>query len=278
MNAACSRSDCRRRRAFELEALMDLQHCSDQSGDVLGRRERTSPSFEAAISDPAANFEVFLPEGRKRILSTKKEPFRYICKLQADPSVGNCTGTLIAEDKVLTAAHCLTTGIAAADIVVIPAKRGPGTTRTNEPFGRVRVTRIDRHPSVSNCGGRDFAVLTLATRVGRETGVWSRMRAMDPKWLQRVKVNIAGYPRDKHSHGDQLWFSYDDVVGAGGTVIEYANDTFAGMSGAPIWIRWQGLRSIVGIHLCADQPGAPRGNRGLLFTDPILTQIRSWAA
>ena len=227
-------------------------------------------------SRPPWDQEVIGTDTRTRILSTAKVPFRYICKLQADPAVGNCTGTVVAGNKVLTAAHCVTS-VAAADITVIPAKRAAGTTASAEPFGRVGVTRIDFNAGFTSCGDRDYAVLTLSKSVASTVGTWPRMSAMDPAKIRSIKkVNLAGFPRDLNAVGDHMYWTYDDVVTAAGATLEYEHDTFSGMSGAPIWIRWQNVRTIIGIHQCADQPGAPVGNKGLLFTTPVLADIATW--
>ena len=220
--------------------------------------------------------EVFTPDTRRRILSTTGTPFRYICKTQVDPSFGNCTGTIIAANKVLTVAHCVES-LDAADIEVIPAKRKAGTDRNSEPFGRIGVTRIDFNAGFTGCGDLDYAVLTLSKSVATQIGTWSRLRAIDPaKILQIKKMNLAGFPRDLHPLGDEMYSTYNDVVGAAGATLEYEHDTFEGMSGGPIWIRWQNTRTIIGIHQCADQPGPPVGNRGLLFTEGILADISGW--
>lgn len=230
----------------------------------------------SSVVRPPIEREVFPPDTRVRVLSTLDVPFRYICKLQGDPTIGNCTGTIIAGNKVLTAAHCVE-GVAAADVTVIPAKRSAGTSKTAEPFGRVGVTRIDFNTGFGHCGAQDYAVLTLARSVARQIGTWPRRRAMDPAQLLRIrKVNIAGYPRDRHPLGDEMYLAYENLVTATGTTLEYENDTESGMSGSPIWIRWQEMRTIVGIHQCADQPGAPVGNKGLLFTPTILADIDLW--
>jgi V8-like Glu-specific endopeptidase len=220
--------------------------------------------------------EVIGPDTRQRILATTGVPFRYICKLQADPTVGNCTGTIIAANKVLTAAHCVDS-VDAADIEVIPAKRQAGTDSTAEPFGRIGVTRIDFNAGFVGCGDLDYAVLTLSKSVATQIGTWPRLRAMDPAQILRIKkTNLAGFPRDLNALGDEMYWTYDNVLTAVGATLEYEHDTFEGMSGSPMWIRWQDVRSIIGIHQCADQPGPPVGNKGLLFTAGILADIDGW--
>jgi glutamyl endopeptidase len=241
-----------------------------------GARSPWGSAMFGVETQRSLDHEVFLPDTRVRILSTLEIPFRYICKLQGDPAVGNCTGTIIAGNKVLTAAHCVE-GVAAGDVSVIPAKRSAGASKTAEPFGRIGVTRIDFNPGFGHCGHLDYAVLTLARSVASQIGTWPRLNALDPAKLRRIgKVNIAGFPRDRHPLGDEMYLAYDKIVTAAGTTLEYEHDTESGMSGSPIWIRWQNVRTIIGIHQCADQPGAPIGNKGLLFTSGILADVARW--
>lgn len=76
-----------------------------------------------------------------------------------------CGGTLIAQDRVVTAAHCLTEHVALAkrdraadDIRVVTGHRRSGTP--------VKVASVWRHPDfVDVTKGDDVAVLTLAEKV-----------------------------------------------------------------------------------------------------------------
>ncbi|MEZ4682797.1 MAG: hypothetical protein R2932_52175 [Caldilineaceae bacterium] len=59
-------------------------------------------------------------------------------------------------------------------------------------------------------------------------------------------------------------------------LLEYENDTEAGHSGSPVWVKRSlsvGGRTLVGIHIGFD-PATRRANRAVAITPAILTFIR----
>ena len=56
--------------------------------------------------------------------------------------------------------------------------------------------------------------------------------------------------------------------------IAYALDTFGGHSGSPVWLRWQGVRTLVAVHT---QNGGGRGfNRGVRISADVLANVKAW--
>lgn len=215
---------------------------------------------------------------RRRIDATSDIPWRYICKIEtsATGTRPGGTGTLIAPNKVLTAAHVVADA-AVANIRVIPGKRGPTRSRRDEPFGNAMASRKDIAARFVTPGDEnDYAVVTLSEPIGRDVGHWSRVAVWDDDRVRLRKSNLAGYPSDRHPTRDHLYHAYHEQVAVSGQRMEYLHDTFRGMSGSPVWIRWEETRTIVGVHVSMDDGVGVISNRGVHITDAVLTEIRSW--
>ena len=256
-------------------------------GDEAGEGEDgVDPATEASLLAEAADYQVIGVDTRKRIRDTRVDPFRYLCKI----SPPGCTGTLIAPNKVLTAAHCVynrTTKRRYRGSRVIPGKNGPSTSKTNEPFGFARAIRADFPRAFAtartymDAWPHDFAVITLDRPIGRTVGWWKRIRAIPAAQLRRVRLNTAGYPGDKG--GQHLYWTFNRVVSVRGRRVEYLHDTYGGQSGSPVWVRWKNNRSIVAIHVARDDAGRPGAtpivaNRGVAITPDVLATIRTWVS
>lgn len=234
--------------------------------------------------DPG-DYQVIGVDERRLVRMTTKPPFRYICKLEClfvHPRTkrqrrGGCTGTLIAANKVLTAAHCLyRRGYGfARQIRVIPAKRG-----SQEPFGHAFASKInvpDRYRNAKGAARRrpyDYGIITINKPLGRKAGWWRSLKAAPRSLLLKNPVHTTGYPGDKG--GQQQYYARNKVVKVHRRRIEYLLDTFGGQSGSPIWIRQGSKRVIIGVHTTMDIPGGPVANAGLRLTPAILATIRHW--
>lgn len=141
----------------------------------------------------------------------------------------------------------------AAEIMVSPAYDG-----SVAPFGTYRASQTFCDPGWLNGNNDpmlDFGALRIDdASVGQRLG-WFGYAAYDGKQLNKMLLNVCGYPTDRsprtqHYNGGRL----DDVDSR---FLRYSFDTVGGMSGAPIFARFDTQRVVVGIHTS----GNDRANR-----------------
>ncbi len=192
------------------------------------------------------------------VADTTTLPWRSIALLSITYEDGNrATGTgWFYSDRALgTAGHNIRHPRygQAGEIMVSPAYDG-----SVAPFGTYRATRTWCDPrwlATADDPALDFGALRIDDpTVGQRLG-WFGYAAYDSRQLNKLLLNVCGYPTDRqprtqHFNGGRL----DDVDPS---FLRYSFDTVGGMSGAPIFSRFDTQRVVVGIHTS----GNDRGNR-----------------
>jgi glutamyl endopeptidase len=262
--------------------------------------ETSSAQQEWELDTASAEYNVIgARDDRVRVANTTAVPFRHICKLEmtfTDPRTRALrhfigTGTLVAQSKVLTAAHCIfdrdhNFGYATS-IRVIPGKNGPGRSRREEPLGFALSRRLDVAANWRTApNGRaampfDYGVITLDRPLGRRVGWWRRIGHVHDALFKQNRVNTSGYPGSAPAghpgNGNYQYRVYDRVVRAMPQRLEYVHDVMGGQSGSPIWVRWQQARKIIGIVTTHDDPlTSVVANTGVRITPSVLNDIRGW--
>ncbi len=236
-------------------------------------------------------FELVGKDGRKRIYSTKKVPFRWTCMLYLDfpdpDKKGGVirfrgSGVLVANRHILTCGHNLYgryTGSKGTSTTryVRRVYAYPGRSGSSKPFGFTTAKKIKVHAKwKKNKNPRyDLGMIRLRKSLGttsykslngEKLGYWgsktngfkTRIIPFKNSELQNKMVNVAGYPIDKPL---ELWWDADRISHAkpkaGNQLIYYKTDTCAGNSGGPVWLynSRKGGRFLIAIHTGTCLPG-----------------------
>jgi glutamyl endopeptidase len=82
---------------------------------------------------------------------------------------------------------------------------------------------------------------------------------------------LAGYPGDKPFA--EMWGMARKIKTVTAKTLVYDIDTMGGQSGAPVYVKRNGQRFVVGIH----NYGATTGNSATRITQPVYDRLKIWS-
>lgn len=231
---------------------------------------------EAFVEEAVQTLELIIGrDERVRITQTGQIPWRRLCALRILFPSGvtyRGTGFLIGPRAVATAGHCVylhNQGGWARSIEVIPGCNG-----TQRPYGQAVAT------SFRSVGGwvtskkpeSDYGCIILPSGAfgGRSIGSFG-LAAFPPQVLLAQTAVLAGYPGDKPFA--EMWGMERRIKTVSSTTLVYDIDTMGGQSGAPVYIKRNGNRYVVGIH----NYGASSGNSATRITQPVYENLLNWS-
>jgi M6 family metalloprotease-like protein len=212
------------------------------------------------------NLGTFIPysvigeDTRTAVIDTLEFPSRAVVQIVFKSKTGEnhlCSGSLISEDTVLTAGHCIHSGSNQgelySDYVVYP-----GRNKIVKPFGSCGVVKAYTlqgwvaAEAVYDTRNYDIGALKLDCKVGRSTG-WFGLRAFEGAETG-LSTTVHGYAGDKLPPGVQ-WLSTDEVRAMHDLKGFYKNDTYGGTSGSPVYSGDEYI--IFGVHTNGAHNGEP---------------------
>ena len=171
----------------------------------------------------------------------------------------------------ISAGHCVylhAQGGWARSVTVIPGCNG-----TAKPFGQAVATQF------RSVGGwlygkkpeSDYGCVVLPPGAfSQNLGSFGFAAFPSSVLLARPAV-LAGYPGDKPFA--ELWGMRRKVKTVTAKTLVYDIDTVGGQSGAPVYIKRNGQRYVVGIH----NYGAATGNSATRITQPVHQRLLAWS-
>lgn len=251
--------------------------------------EASSPLLLGAANKSIVGVESVLGDDeRERVLETTAYPFSAIAALEitaADNSRWGGTGWFITPRVLITAGHCVYIHSSenpraqgwVRSIRVIPGRNGTGPQ--SEPFGSVVATRFRSVSGWVKAANpeSDYGAIILPEDqdVGKRVGTFG-FASFSNEDLEKLHLNIAGYPTDKTGVERQtLWYGVKGVGYLTPNQVFYDIDTYGGQSGAPVYICQRNERIAVAVHAYGTWAGVT-SNSGTRITPSVFDRIETW--
>lgn len=255
-----------------INTIIDSNNSKIERLNVQENHTEEEYNLESFHGDPLS---VIGSDDRVHITPTTISPWQTIVKLYitwgADTYIGS--GVMIDKNHVLTAGHCvydIFLGGWADSIKIIP-----GMDNGNEPYGHAWATDMRCYLDWRSFHNHqhDFAVLTLDSDIGLQTGWMELYTSNASSSVYTGDLNVAGYPADL-DYGLNMYWDYDVGRYANEYNHWYYLDTTGGMSGSPVWI-FDGVNQYV-ISVCAYSDDGSGSNHGTRIDRNKFDCINNW--
>lgn len=183
-----------------------------------------------------ARFSIFGKDDRYQITATHHFPWSAVALVRiywdAKDQVGSsCTGWMIGESALATAAHCVYKNGYPLRVVIMPGMNSDAPDAT--PFGSCEAVSgiVPSGWIKTRSVEYDYGVYHLDCSIGKQTGVF-QIKATSGDWTGK-SLQLAGYPQDKP--GRTMWSAVGSVTSSTAKGLYYDVDMLPGQSGSPVW-------------------------------------------
>ena len=245
--------------------------------------------WKASLAPGVTASTVFPPDDRVRVADTTAAGWRTVTLVVSFDAASNplaaCSGMMIGDNVVLTAAHCVFNGGQYVASVVV----APGATPTSNPFGVVAATRYSVPTGWANTVGQsalgslvptspyDWALIFLDGHPfhGR-IGPYLTVANAPDSYFQRpgLEIATAGYPGDKPFAS--MWSATTTDFTVDATYLTTTLDVAPGQSGSAIYTLDPATGS--GFVFSVVSVGDSTANYSVRFTQPVIAALNSYCA
>ncbi|MCO7222706.1 serine protease [Pleionea sp. CnH1-48] len=156
----------------------------------------------------------------------------------------NATGTLFSGEYLITAGHNVydswRSKLVGVD-VVCKSSDGSVVTSTITPKDIARTREVTRYDDSGHAYAYDYAFIKLPAKIDVQESV---ILGSGKESLKVKNIKVAGYP------GGELQYGQGSIKkNRTKTNFSYKVDTAKGMSGGPVWAKYNGVEYLVGVHV-----------------------------
>ncbi len=227
--------------------------------------------------DRFSEYGIIDEDDRKVVIRTDTFPSSAIANILYLDDNGErrlCSGSMVSENALLTAGHCVYVRDWHQDFTVLP-----GRNVGRKQFEECGVEKILIFASWKELlPGQDLALLKLNCLVGAQTGYFS-IRAFQESDIGKI-ARLQGYPGEIDARGRQ-YYALDEITRAGEFIIDHKIDTTGGMSGSPLWLDAEDAIFAVHTHSTAASDWSPQNSKAFInhatrLTPERIVVLRSW--